>query len=80
MNLNKAKLEDFLKIIDSCEGAVTITTDEGDVINLKSKLSQIVGITKLIVDGQVSVTGLDCEKNSDYAKFFRYALYHEVPK
>ena len=30
--------EEFLKVIDSCKGRVELITDDGDRLNLKSKL------------------------------------------
>lgn len=36
--------EAFFKIIDSCEGRVELVTDEGDCLNLKSKLCQLISL------------------------------------
>ena len=33
--------EEFLKVIDSCTGRVELITDDGDRLNLKSKLCQV---------------------------------------
>lgn len=38
---------DFMKLIDSCEGKVELITDEGDRLNLKSKLSQYVTLATI---------------------------------
>ena len=35
---NISNPEEFLKVIDSCEGRVELITDDGDRLNLKSKL------------------------------------------
>lgn len=37
----------FLKAIDECVGKVELVTSEGDRLNLKSKLSQFVTLTKI---------------------------------
>ena len=40
-----------MKALDECKGQRNTSTDEGDRFNLKSKLSQITGIMKLIEGG-----------------------------
>ena len=40
--------DDFIKAIDSCKGDVFLETADGDVLNLKSKLCQIVGLTTIL--------------------------------
>ena len=37
--------EEFLKVIDSCQGKVELITDDGDRLNLKSKLCQLVSLS-----------------------------------
>ena len=39
--------EEFLKIIDSCKGRVELITDDGDRLNLKSKLCQLVSLSTI---------------------------------
>ena len=34
--------EEFLKVIDSCTGRVELITDDGDRLNLKSKLCSFI--------------------------------------
>lgn len=41
-------LERFLELIDRCEGKVELVTKDGDRYNLKSRLSQLVALTKLL--------------------------------
>ena len=43
----------FLKVLDSCEGNVYLMTRDGDRLNLKSKLCQLVGLTALIEGGRL---------------------------
>jgi len=42
-----ASSEEFLKVIDSCEGKVELITDDGDRLNLKSKLCQLVSLSTI---------------------------------
>lgn len=46
--LNLSNVDEFLKVIDQCEGKVELVSPEGDRLNLKSKLSQYVSLSKLL--------------------------------
>ncbi len=39
--------EKFFELIDSCEGTIELVTDEGDRLNLKSKLSQFISLANI---------------------------------
>ena len=39
--------EEFLKVIDSCKGRVELITDDGDRLNLKSKLCQLDSLSTI---------------------------------
>ena len=43
MNLHDIDVTEFLAVLDTCEGNVFLVTNEGDRLNLKSKLCQLVG-------------------------------------
>ena len=43
--MNIENPEEFLKVIDSCEGQVELVTADGDRLNLKSKLCQFISLT-----------------------------------
>ncbi len=47
---NIENVEKFFEVIDSCEGKVELITNEGDVLNLKSKLCQYVSLTNIFSD------------------------------
>ena len=38
IELHKVDVQEFLSVVDTCEGDVFLVTDEGDRLNLKSKL------------------------------------------
>ncbi len=46
--MNVKNVEGLFKVIDSCKGRVELVTGEGDRLNLKSKLSQYVSLTKIL--------------------------------
>ena len=77
--LHDIDLQDFLTTVDKCEGNVFLETDEGDCLNLKSKLCQIVGLTNLIKGGMIAEAYIRCENPADETKLFRFNLYNEVP-
>jgi hypothetical protein len=70
--------KDFMEVLDKCEGSVCICTDDGDKINVKSKLSQLVGFTKMISEGTIRIDHLKCEKVVDEGRIMRYLLYREI--
>lgn len=70
----------FLGILDECKGNVFLATKEGDRINLKSKLSQLVGLTKLIEGGKIEEAYITCDDPEDESKLFRFNLFGEGGK
>ena len=48
--MNVKNVEGLFQVIDSCKGRVELVTGEGDRLNLKSKLSQYMSLTKLFND------------------------------
>jgi len=50
MKFTPNSIENFKKIIDSCDGDVFLLSPYGDRYNLKSTLSQYVALGKLIED------------------------------
>ena len=47
---------------------------EGDHLNLKSKLCQLVGLTQLIEGGKIAEAYIVCENKDDERKLFRFNL------
>ena len=47
------QVEKFFQIVDSCTANVELRTGEGDCLNLKSKLSQYLSMTRMFSDGNV---------------------------
>ena len=45
--MNIENPEEFLKVIDACEGQVELVTADGDRLNLKSKLCQLISLTTI---------------------------------
>lgn len=79
LKLHNLDINDFIKTIDCCKGDVFLETDEGDCLNLKSKLCQLTGLTKLIEGGIIVEATIRCQYPEDESKLFRFDLYQEVP-
>ena len=72
LSLHNIDVAEFLAVLDTCEGNVFLVTNEGDRLNLKSKLCQIVGLTKLIEGGKIAEASIICENKNDESKLFRF--------
>ncbi len=73
-------ISDFIKTVDACKGDVFLETNEGDVLNLKSKLCQIMGLANILKGGVIDDAYIRCTNPEDEALMFRLNLYHEVPE
>lgn len=73
-------VSDFIKTVDACKGDVFLETNEGDVLNLKSKLCQIMGLANILKGGVIEDAYIRCTNPEDEALMFRLNLYHEVPE
>ena len=74
MNLHDIDVTKFLAVLDTCEGNVYLVTSEGDRLNLRSTLCQLVGLTKLIEGGRIAEACIYCENKDDESKLFRFNL------
>ncbi len=66
MDLHNIDVAEFLAVLDTCEGNVYLVTNEGDKLNLRSKLCQIAEASIL------------CENPKDESKLFRFNCFGEV--
>ncbi len=80
IDLHNIDVKDFFKTVDTCKGDIYLETVEGDILNLKSKLCQLIGITSLIEGGVISEVKIRCSNPDDERLLFRYGLYREVPE
>ncbi|MBR4910364.1 MAG: hypothetical protein IKZ47_03455 [Clostridia bacterium] len=77
--LHNVELDDLVKVVDSCKGNVYLETEEGDSLNLKSKLCQMLGISIILANTEISQAWVRCEDPGDESKLFRFDLYGEMP-
>ncbi len=77
VKVSNVSMQEFSEVIASCKGDVYMVTPEGDRLNLKSKLCQLIGFTKLVEGGIVSTARLECSVPEDESKLFRFNLFGE---
>ena len=78
MSMHNINVSEFLAVLDTCEGNVYLVTRDGDKLNLRSKLSQLVGLTQLIEGGKIVEASIVCDNKNDESKLFRLNLFDEV--
>ena len=78
VSLRNIDVSKFLTVLDTCKGNVYLVTREGDHLNLKSKLCQLIGLTQLIEGGRIAEAYVLCDNPEDESKLFRFGLYGEV--
>lgn len=78
LSMHNIEVSEFLAVLDTCEGNVYLVTRDGDRLNLRSKLSQLVGLTQLIEGGKIADASIVCDNKNDESKLFRLNLFDEV--
>lgn len=78
MKLVNIDLADFMTVVDKCEGNVWLVTKDGDKLNMKSKLCQMIGIVKYIKSGEIEAENVICDKQEDSSRIFRFLLYKDI--
>lgn len=69
---NITNVEGLFKVIDSCQGRVELVTNEGDRLNLKSKLSQYVALANVFSDGKIGELELIAYEHDDVNKLISF--------
>ena len=80
IQLHNINLKEFLDAIDHCKGDVFLETEEGDSLNLKSKLCQFAGLVNIINGAFIAEATIRCSNPEDEQKLFRFNLYKEIPE
>lgn len=69
---NITNIEGLFKVIDACTGKVELVTNEGDRLNLKSKLSQYVALANVFSDGKIDELELIAYEREDVNKLIAF--------
>lgn len=75
--MNITDLDKFFGVIDQCEEKVELVTENGDIYNLKSKLSQYASFAKLVLGGVIPKVELVTHNSSDTGKIIHYMMYNK---
>lgn len=75
VDMHDINLQEFNDVLASCKGDVFMVTEEGDRLNLRSKLCQLIGFTKLIEGGSITKATLECSEPEDQSKLFRFNMF-----
>lgn len=78
--MHNIDMADFIQTLDKCKGDVFLETNEGDVLNLKSKLCQMIGVANIMKGAVIKEATLRCSNPEDESLLFRFNLYKEVPQ
>ena len=78
---NIKNIDGFFEAVDKCSGQVWLVTNEGDRLNLKSKLSQFISLAELFSSGH-KVPELDviCSEPGDYDKLLQFIATENDPE
>lgn len=71
-NFDLNKLIDFAS---TAKGEVYLKTSEGDTLNLKSKLTQLLALSSAVDWGKVGEADVICTDPDDETRLFRLNLY-----
>ena len=80
IQLHNVDFNDFIKAIDECKGDVYLETGHGDVLNLKSKLCQMIGLSTILSNTEVAEATIRCTNTEDETLLFRFNLYGKLPE
>ncbi len=71
---NIKDVDKFFSVVDSCKGKVELVTGEGDRLNLKSKLSQIVSLANVFTNGEIPELELVAYEREDIDKLMNFMI------
>jgi hypothetical protein len=69
---NITNIDGLFKVIDNCVGKVELVTNEGDRLNLKSKLSQYVALANVFSDGKIEELELVAYEKEDISRLINF--------
>lgn len=71
---NVNNVEGLFKVLDSCKGKVELVSDEGDRINLKSKLTQMILTANLLNTATIKELELLISDPDDMKKVITFMM------
>lgn len=80
IQLHNVDFEDLIKVVDKCKGDVYLETSDGDSLNLKSRLCQMLGLATILANTEIEEAWIRCQNKDDETMLFRFNLYGEMPE
>ena len=77
--LNVKNIDELFKVIDSCEDKVELI-GEDIRLNLKSKLSQYISLSKMLADDKIHELNLVTYNENDSKRLIDFMVYEFVEK
>ena len=77
--LNVKNIDELFKVIDSCEDKVELI-GEDIRLNLKSKLSQYISLSKMLADDKIPELNLVTYNKNDSKRLIDFMVYEFVEK
>lgn len=67
-------IDGFYKALAKCEGRVELITDDRDVLNLASTLTQFIGLTTVFSNPEIEAYEIVCYNAEDYQHIKEYLV------
>lgn len=64
----------FCDVLDKCEGNISLVTENGDELNLKSKLSQYVSLTQYFGSSTIPELEIRADEPKDILRLTKYLM------
>lgn len=71
---NIENVDKFFEVVNSCKGKVELVSEEGDRLNLKSKLSQYVSLAKIFSNGDIPLLEIVAYEPEDIEKLLQFMM------
>jgi len=77
MKMKIKNIEDvdrFLEVVLKCNGKIELVTQEGDTLNLKSKLCQYIALSKMFTEAKIDDIDIVVYDPEDMTLLFEYLI------
>ena len=71
---NIENVDKFFEVVNSCKGKVELVSEEGDRLNLKSKMSQYVSLAKIFSNGDIPLLEIVAYEPEDIEKLLQFMM------
>ena len=71
---NISNIEGLFEVINTCKGSVELVSPEGDKINLKSRLAQLLSLCRVVSQVYIRELELKIEEQEDMDKILEFAM------